>query len=80
MTMQHSSSDNTPSSERENVGASAAGGAALGAVIALGIISTSVVSPLVGAAGGAALGAGIGYFINTIKKRHTLPGGGRTRL
>jgi len=58
--------------ERESVSAGAAGGAALGAVIALTAFSTATgLLPVIGGlAIGAASGGGIGHFVNTaIKKR-----------
>jgi len=59
----------TVSKERESLGAGAAGGAALGAVIGLGIVSTSVVVPLLGAVIGAMAGTGVGHLLNAFKTR-----------
>jgi hypothetical protein len=60
------------SKKRQSLSAGAAGGAALGAVIALGIISSSIMVPLLGVVIGAASGAGFCHLINGFKKRHTL--------
>lgn len=61
-------SDNTERSlERESIGAGAAGGGALGAVIALSVASsTGVLIPLVGVVIGAAIGGGLGHAANTV--------------
>lgn len=52
--------------ERESIGSAAAGGAALGAVIALTLASTAVVplmGAIIGAGGGAVVGKVANYFI-----------------
>jgi len=55
---------NAPETTSERVGTGAAGGAAIGSVVALGFAAGSVVLPLVGGVVGAAGGALLGYLLH----------------
>ena len=83
MTTQAPTSNSQRSLERENVSSGAAGGAAVGAVIALAAFGpVAGMLPVIGGlAIGAAGGGGIGHFVNTYlkKQKHQRPAASKSR-